>query len=121
MSKKPQHMLDKLVEQSASTVLSFVLSTALLGGSGYLLFQLPEERQIFSRAALEFRKSSAELSASRDMYKVYSDFEIERIGDIYKEFTRNIPTQQPLNPTFVSESLSWISDTLDQFERQRHV
>lgn len=60
MGKKPQHpstsMFDKLVDQTAAWALAAVLSTALLGGSTYLLLQLPDDQTALERTTTNFQK-----------------------------------------------------------------
>jgi len=54
--QNPASLVDKLIEQSASIALSFLFSTALIGGSYYLLFQLPAEHAAFEQEILELNK-----------------------------------------------------------------
>lgn len=118
-AKKPElpNILDKLVEQSLTLILSFIFTTALIGGCGFLLFQFSGELNALDRELLEYDVKANQLDSFSDMLEVVStglladETEKSQFNKILQTITSNILAEK-LDPVFVSESLDWIAVAL---------
>src|ERR1700732_4155115 len=59
--------IDKIADQSISIVLTFLFVTALIGGSGYILFQYPVEKDAIDRKRQEHANGVAPIRRFNDM------------------------------------------------------
>src|ERR1700674_326873 len=124
--RTPTGIIDRLLEQSAVNLLGFILSTALIGGSGYLLLQLPNEMNAIRRAQLEFERVSEEFTQS-PFWNNIAGFprseltagRVDRMHEISRELGRTAAKEGQLDQTFASVSLSWISSTRVEYEREK--
>ncbi len=115
-AKKPElpKILDKLVEQSLTLILSFIFTTALIGGCGYLLFQFSGELNALDRELLEYDVKANQLNSFNEMLETVStglladETEKSQFSETLETITSNILVEK-LDPVFVSESLDWIS------------
>lgn len=114
---KTNRLAKLLVENGYLFVLSFVLSTGLISGSGYLLFQLPIERNSLERQISDFRSSGSEYTSFNNMSDVYltgwfSDKnQQQHTSDVLAYLGSNISSGQ-LDQTFTDGTLDWISKSL---------
>lgn len=74
-NKQPsfQDLLTKLVENTFALILSFILSTALIGGASYLLFDIQSEVDEINRLVIEAEKQTAEAKSYHDMIAIHAE------------------------------------------------
>lgn len=125
-TKKPEspNILDKLVEQSFTQILSFIFTTALIGSCGYLLLQFSGELNSLDRELLEYDVKVNQLNSFNEMLDVVStgwladETENSRFSEIVKDITDDVLAEN-LDPAFVSESLDWLSSSLLRISKEQ--
>jgi len=55
------NFFEKALDHGYSAVLSFILTTALVGGSSYILFTMPNEENALNRKTKEFGNQKFEI------------------------------------------------------------
>ena len=119
-------IFDKLVDEGRSAAVKLVFSTALIGGSSYLLSSGPAEQQNIERDVMKFSNSALEVQQSplHDVITIgiataNNRSAIERgLEEILTEITRNAAAQH-LNSDFAASSDKWLSATMSQLETDR--
>jgi len=123
-NKSSQNILDKLIEQSFTLILTFVFATALIGGCGYLLFQFSGELHSIDRESLEYDVKANQLNSFIEMTEVAlkgwlaDENEKARFNEIMEKMTSDILVKD-LDPVFVDRSLDWIVAALQKISLEK--
>jgi hypothetical protein len=114
-NQNSRNLLDKLVEQTFTLILSFIFTTALIGGCAYALFQFPSELNEINRELLEYDVQANQVNDFNEILDIKingwlaDESERTRILEITTKMASDISLKN-LDPVFVTESLDWIID-----------
>jgi hypothetical protein len=117
-------LLDKIADQTLSAALSFLFTAALIGGSSYILFQLPPELQAVDRQKQEAASQYTHIRQFNDMLAFFAtgwfadstNWQPEEV--FFGELPRNIDARA-LNPALKQEMLSWATSSLLRLSSER--
>jgi len=116
-NERRNSLFANLFQSSLTVIISFIISTGLIGGSGYLLFtQSEKQKNIFialNQLEMETEgiKTWGQLSEVGSRSWITDESNIKKFGLIFN--TLNAAKDQPkLEPTFVSTSLDWCDSSL---------
>jgi hypothetical protein len=120
IQQRPGHPPD----QSLSAALSFFFTAALIGGSGYILFQFPAEMQTFDRQKQDFANRQTRIRQFTNMLDFFlsgwfaspANWEPEEV--FFRDLPHNI-TARALNPTLKQDILNWTSSSLPRLASER--
>lgn len=118
------NVLDKLLEQTFALILSFVFTTALIGGCTYALFQYPRELDEINKEYVEFDKIINDMNNYNEMVDVQttgwladSNAKVE-FNEIIATIAAN-GTDKNLDVMFVNDSIKWITNAMVIVSRER--
>lgn len=117
-------LLEKAVQQTLSLILSFVFTTALIGGSGYVLFQFPIELNAIKPKSLELEAKKEQLETLDKILAITGNSwlldraEIARAGEITKWMAQNIQVET-IEQTYYLETTDWINQALIRIAYER--
>jgi|GEM_PF-6048396 len=115
---------DKILDQSISLFISFVLTTALIGGGGYILTQYPVEKNAIDRKIKDYSSVATEMRRFNDMESIFitgwfADKRAWREEEqLFQNLTDNV-AEQTINPTIREDVLTWINTTLPRLKSER--
>ena len=115
---------DKIADHALGAVVSFVFTTALIGGSSYLLFQLQSEVQNVDRQKQEFTNRETRIRQFNDMLQVFGAGWFADPGNWQPEteFVRDLPrniSAPSLNQTSRDAILNWTTASLLRLSSER--
>lgn len=105
-----EDLLTKLVEDSLKLILSFIFSTALIGGASYLLFDTQPETDEINRLIVDLQNQGAEGKTYHDMTNIhvqgFTEYENQRnqINDILSYLMQN-KCEDKLDTNYITNTL----------------
>ncbi len=110
-------LIEKIVQQTLGLIVSFIFTTMLIGGSGYVLFQFPTELNATDPDSLELEVKQEQLETLNKILEItnngwlFDSNEIAKTGEITKWMSQNIRVEKIEND-FYLETTNWTSQAL---------
>lgn len=121
-------LAEKTAKSVASALVTFLVSSCLVGGAGYLLVRYGEESAELRKEITEFHISKTTfkriVGQVKDMANVYhsgwfsNDRETQRLTDIVDRIPIDLRTNK-LDVHFVKDSLLWSQEAITQLSQER--
>lgn len=121
---KPSKFLEKIVDNTVGLIVAFVFSTALLGGSAYLLFEAPLESDKLDREIAEMGNMFAEENRATQMISIINAgwilnvANMEQLGSINQTLIDNA-TSLTLTQSFADAAYTFCTTSTLQLTDER--
>ncbi len=117
-------LLNQLTQQTLTLIISFIFTTAFIGGCGYVLFQFPNELSTIEKSKLELEVKQRQIDDFNKMGEITAkgwlldENELAHFHEIENELYSNIFVEK-VDQTFLFNTSSWISGSLVRISTER--
>ena len=124
MSKINEKIFEDIFKNGLVIVFSFLISTGLLGGCSYILFDSEAEWQKLSEYPTRVAEQNKDIQPYGEMGKVISSgwlMSEQNITDYVTivNYMTDFQSAPTLDKTFVSNTISWVEDSERQLRKER--